>query len=102
MSRSALVIFRLFSSPEPNVPDQKVFVACHCHCCHRKTFHIFISRTTGPIPTILSTKHPWRKCFQVCSNEGPGPGPLKGRKFGKVKIEWVSLKSSSQELKTLS
>ena len=32
-------------------------------------------RTTGPISTKLSTKHPWLKGIQVCSNEGPRPSP---------------------------
>ena len=36
-------------------------------------FHIliFFSRTTGPILTKLSLKHPGIKGIQMCSNEGP-------------------------------
>ena len=41
------------------------------------TFHIFIffPRTTAPISTKLSTKHPLVKWIQVCSNEGLRPSP---------------------------
>ena len=35
----------------------------------------FFSRTTEPISTKLSKKHPWVKGIQVCSKEGPCPFP---------------------------
>ena len=41
---------------------------------HWRNFKIF-SRTTGPISTKLSTKHPWMKGIQVSSNEGHCPFP---------------------------
>jgi hypothetical protein len=34
---------------------------------------IFVSRTTEPILTRLSTNHSWEKEIQVCSNEGDCP-----------------------------
>ena len=40
-----------------------------------ENFKIFLSRTTVPIPTKLSTKHPCVMWNQVCSNEGPRPFP---------------------------
>ena len=38
---------------------------------HWRNFKIFFSRTTGPISTKFSTKHPLVKGIQVCSNEEP-------------------------------
>ena len=37
---------------------------------HWKNLNIFFYRTTGPISHKLSTKHPWVKGIQVCSNKG--------------------------------
>ena len=36
---------------------------------------IYFSRTTEPISTKLSTKQPWVRVIQVCSNEVSGPFP---------------------------
>lgn len=75
--------FHIFSSPEPEAEvsfsDRNLSVVfCCCWSCshryYRKLFHVFIfSRTTGPISTKISTKHPWVKGSQVCSDEGPCP-----------------------------
>ena len=68
-----------------------------------RPFHIFIffSRTTGPISTILisrhdisfklGTKHVWVMGIQVCSNEGPHPFP-RGDNYKIAKIHWQNLK----------
>ena len=48
-------------------------------------------RITWPISTKLSTKHPWVKRIQVCSDEGPGPFP-KGDTYKIAKIHWQNLK----------
>ena len=53
--------------------------------------NIFFSITTKPISTKLSTKHPWMKGIQVCSNEGPCPFP-KGDNYEIVKIHWWNVK----------
>ena len=42
------------------------------------------SRTTGPISTKLSTRHPWVKEIQVCSKEGPNLFP-RGDNYEKAK-----------------
>ena len=52
---------------------------------------IVFSRTTGLISTKFSTKHPWVKGIQVCSNEGPHPFP-RGDNCEIVKIHWQYLK----------
>ena len=69
----------LFSLPELNI--QVIFSDYLSSVC--KLF-IFFSRTTGLISTKLSTKHPWAKGIQVCSNEGP-PFP-KGDNYKIAKI----------------
>lgn len=39
---------------------------------------IFFSITTGQISTIIDTKHSWRKCLEICSNNFKGQVPFKG------------------------
>ena len=55
------------------------FVRCPSSLSSSSTFHIFISFswTRGPI----STKHPWVRGIQICSNEGPHPFPRGDTKF---------------------
>ena len=71
-----LYIFLFFSSPEllwsPFVRSLSV-----CMYVRMKNFLMFdfFSKTTGPISTKLSTKHPWVKGIPVCSNEVPRPFP---------------------------
>jgi hypothetical protein len=48
----------------------------------------FLSRTTGPILTRLSTNHPWGEGIQVCSNEGRCPS-LRGDNSKRVKIHKI-------------
>ena len=52
-------------------------------------FHIiiFFSWTRGPI----STKHPWGRGIQICSNEGPRPFPRRNY-YEIAKIHWLNLK----------
>jgi hypothetical protein len=52
---------------------------------------IFFSRTTEPILTRLSTKHPWVKGIQVCSKERDSPSP-RGDNSERVKMHWKFLK----------
>ena len=71
----------LFSSPEPkdqvSFSDQNLSVVRRrrfrrrCRCRKLFTFSSSFSRTTGPISTKLSKRHPWVEGIQVCSNEGP-------------------------------
>ena len=42
---------------------------------HWRNLKIFSSRSTGSILLKLSTKYPWVKGIQICSNEGPCPFP---------------------------
>lgn len=58
-----------------------VFVVASNH-----TRLIFFSITTGQISTIIDTKHSWRKCLEICSNNFKGQVPFKG---GINKIYWT-------------
>ena len=58
---------------------------------HWWNLKIFFSRTTGPISTKLSTKHPCVKGIQFFSNEGPYPFP-RGDNYEIVKIHWRNSK----------
>ena len=58
---------------------------------HLQTLKIFFLRTTGPISTKLSTKHPWVMGTHVCSNEETCPFP-RGDNYEIVKIYWQTLK----------
>ena len=40
-----------------------------------KILKIFFSRTTGPMSSTLSTKHPFMIMIQISSNEVPHPFP---------------------------
>ena len=54
---------------------------------HWQNLKIFFSRTTEPILTKFSTKHPWVMKTQVCSNEVPCPF-LKVDNYKIGKIHW--------------
>mgnify|MGYP003685767591 CR=1 FL=1 len=58
---------------------------------HWRNLKIFFSRTTGPISTKLSTKHPWMMGIQVCSNVRLYPFP-RGDHYKLTKIHWGKLK----------
>jgi hypothetical protein len=52
---------------------------------HHLSLKKFFSKDIGPILTRLSTKHPWVKGIQVCSNKGDNPSPV-GDNSERVKI----------------
>ena len=62
---------------------------------HWRNLKIFFFRTTWPISTNFSTKHPWVNGIQVCSNGGPRPFP-RGVNYEIVKIHWRNLKIFSR------
>ena len=62
---------------------------------HWLNLKIFFSRSTGPISTKLSTKHPWVKGIQVCSIEGPAPFS-RGDNCEIVRIHWGNLEIFSR------
>lgn len=61
----------LFNSPEPKAEElflikiSLLFVVIIVVNCVES----FFSKTTGPILTKHGTKHPWKKVFQILSNE---------------------------------
>ena len=58
---------------------------------HWRNLKIFFSRTTDPISTKLSTKHPWVKGIIFCTNEGPCPFPRE-ENYEIEKVHWRNLK----------
>ena len=81
LSEGDLILFKWRARPFPRGANYEIVKI------HWRNLKIFFSRTTESTSTKLSTKHPWVKGIQVCSNEGLRTFP-RGDKYEIAKIYW--------------